>query len=83
MSKVEFAEYEAMSMEEQIIFTNKRIESAREAKRKAIENIKRFEELNENLNAQIETLLELKWNCKYQMKIDEITKEISENVFGE
>ena len=83
MSKVEFAEYEAMSMEEQIIFTDKRIESAREAKRKAIENIKRFEELNENLNAQIETLLELKWNCKYQMKIDEITKEISENVFGE
>ena len=83
MSKVEFAEYEAMSMEEQIIFTNKRIESAREAKRKAIENIKRFEELNENLNTQIETLLELKWNCKYQMKIDEITKEISENVFGE
>lgn len=83
MSKVEFAEYEAMSMEEQIIFTDKRIESAREAKRKAIENIKRFEALNENLNAQIETLLELKWNCKYQMKIDEITKEISENVFGE
>ena len=83
MSKVEFAEYEAMSMEEQIIFTDKRIESAREAKRKAIENIKRFEELNENLNAQIETLLELKWNCKYQMKINEITKEISENVFGE
>ena len=83
MSKVEFAEYEAMSMEEQIIFTDKRIESAREAKRKAIENIKRFEALNENLNAQIETLLELKWNCKYQLKIDEITKEISENVFGE
>jgi len=83
MSKVEFAEYEAMSMEEQIIFTDKRIKSAREAKRKAIENIKRFEALNENLNAQIETLLELKWNCKYQMKIDEITKEISENVFGE
>ena len=83
MNKVEFAEYEAMSMEEQIIFTDKRIESAREAKRKAIENIKRFEALNENLNAQIETLLELKWNCKYQMKIDEITKEISENVFGE
>tara|TARA_Y100000385_G_C12610348_1_gene432672 strand:- start:295 stop:546 length:252 start_codon:yes stop_codon:yes gene_type:complete len=83
MSKVEFAEYEAMSMEEQIIFMDKRIESARKAKRKAIENIKRFEELNENLNAQIETLLELKWNCKYQMKIDEITKEISENVFGE
>ena len=83
MSKVEFAEYEAMSMEEQIIFTDKRIKSAREAKRKAIENIKRFEALNENLNAQIETLLELKWNCKYQLKIDEITKEISENVFGE
>lgn len=83
MSKVKFAEYEAMSMEEQIIFTDKRIKSAREAKRKAIENIKRFEALNENLNAQIETLLELKWNCKYQMKIDEITKEISENVFGE
>ena len=83
MSKVEFAEYEAMSMEEQIIFTDKRIKNAREAKRKAIENIKRFEALNENLNAQIETLLELKWNCKYQMKIDEITKEISENVFGE
>jgi hypothetical protein len=83
MSKVEFAEYEAMSMEEQIIFMDKRIESARKAKRKAIENIKRFEELNENLNTQIETLLELKWNCKYQMKIDEVTKEISENVFGE
>ena len=83
MSKVEFKEYRAMSPGEQEKHLNTRIDNARKSKIKAIENIKRFEALNENLNAQIETLLELKWNCKYQMKIDEITKEISENVFGE
>ena len=60
MSKVEFEEYRAMGPEEQDKHLNTRIDNARKSKIKAIENIKRFEALNENLNKQIELLLELK-----------------------
>ena len=60
MSKVEFKEYRAMSPGEQEKHLDTRIDNARKSKIKAIENIKRFEALNENLNKQIELLLELK-----------------------
>ena len=60
MRKVEFKEYSAMSPGEQDKHLNTRIDNARKSKIKAIQNIKRFEALNENLNKQIELLLELK-----------------------
>ena len=60
MSKVEFKEYRAMSPGEQEKHLDTRIDNASKSKIKAIENIKRFEALNENLNKQIELLLELK-----------------------
>ena len=60
MSKVELEEYRAMSPGEQEKHLDTRIDNARKSKIKAIENIKRFEALNENLNKQIELLLELK-----------------------
>ena len=60
MSEVKFEEYRAMGPGEQDKHLNTRIDNARKSKIKAIENIKRFEALNENLNKQIELLLELK-----------------------
>jgi len=60
MIKVEYKEYSAMSPGEQDKHLDARIDNARKSKIKAIQNIKRFEALNENLNKQIELLLELK-----------------------
>jgi hypothetical protein len=60
MIKVEYKEYSEMSPGEKDKHLNARIDNARKSKIKAIQNIKRFEALNENLNKQIELLLELK-----------------------
>lgn len=71
MNKVKFEEFKNMSYEDQIQHLEEKIQQVREAKSKAIENIRKLEEHGEECNKQIERLLELKWNCKSQMMVNE------------
>lgn len=71
MNKFNIEEVKAMSPEEQVVELDKQIQSVKDTREQNTANIKHLEEVNENLNQQLETLIELKWNCKFQQRLHE------------
>lgn len=71
MSKFNIEEVKAMSPEEQVVELDKQIQSVKDTREQNTANIRHLEEVNENLNQQLETLIELKWNCKFQQRLHE------------
>jgi phage shock protein A len=71
MSKFNIEEVKAMSPEEQVVELDKQIQNVKDTRDQNTANIRHLEEVNENLNQQLETLIELKWNCKFQQRLHE------------
>ena len=71
MNKFNIEEVKEMSVEEQVVELDKQIQSVKDTREQNTANIKHLEEVNENLNQQLETLIELKWNCKFQQRLHE------------
>ena len=77
MSKFNIEEVKAMSLEEQIVELEKQIQRVKEARERNAANIRQLERMTENCNEQLETLIELKWSCKYQLKMNEVMDEVN------
>ena len=71
MNKFNIEEVKAMSPEEQVVELDKQIQNVKDTREQNTANIRHLEEVNENLNQQLETLIELKWNCKFQQRLHE------------
>ena len=71
MNKFNIEEVKAMSPEEQVVELDKQIQSVKDTREQNTANIRHMEEVNENLNQQLETLIELKWNYKFQQRMNE------------
>ena len=71
MNKFNIEEVKAMSSEEQVVELEKQIQRVKDTREQNAANIRHLEEVNENLNQQLETLIELKWNCKFQQRMNE------------
>ena len=71
MNKFNIEEVKAMSPEEQVVELDKQIQNVKDTRDQNTANIRHLEEVNENLNQQLETLIELKWNCKFQQRLHE------------
>ena len=71
MSKFNIEEVKAMSFAEQVVELDKQIQRVKEARKQNAANIRQLEEMTENCNEQLETLIELKWNCKCQQRMNE------------
>ena len=76
MNKFNIEEVKAMSPEEQVVELGKQIQRVKDTREQNTANIKHLEEVNENLNQQLETLLELKWNCKFQQRMNEVMDDV-------
>lgn len=77
MNKFNIEEVRAMSLEEQIVELEKQIQRVKEARERNATNIRQLEEMTENCNEQLETLIELKWSCKFQQRMNEVMDEVS------
>ena len=71
MNKFNIEEVKAMSFKEQVVELEKQIQRVKDSRQQNAINIRHLEEVNENLNQQLETLIELKWNCKFQLRMEE------------
>ena len=71
MNKFNIEEVKAMSPEGQVVELDKQIQNVKDTREQNTANIRHLEEVNENLNQQLETLIELKWNCKFQQRLHE------------
>ena len=71
MSKFNIEEVKAMGFKEQIVELEKQIQRVKDSRQQNAINIRHLEEVNENLNQQLETLIELKWDCKFQLRLEE------------
>ena len=71
MNKFNIEEVKEMSVEEQVVELDKQIQSVKDTREQNTANIRHMEEVNENLNQQLETLIELKWNYKFQQRMNE------------
>lgn len=78
MSKFNIEEVKEMSLEEQIVELEKQIQRVKDTREQNAANIRRLEEVNENCNQQLETLLELKWSCKFHQRLDEWMGDMNE-----
>ena len=78
MNKFNIEEVKAMSPEEQVVELDKQIQNVKEAREQNAANIRHLEEVNENLNQQLETLIELKWNCKFQQRMNEVMGDVDD-----
>jgi len=78
MSKFNIEEVKAMSLEEQIVELEKQIQRVKDAREQNATNIKHLEEMTENCNQQLETLIELKWSCKFQQRMNEMMDKVDE-----
>lgn len=67
-----------MSLEEQIVELEKQIQRVKDAREQNATNIRHLEEVNENCNQQLETLIELKWSCKFQQRMNEMMDKVDE-----
>ena len=77
MNKFNIEEVKAMSLEEQIAELEKQIQRVKDIREKHAANIRQLEEMTENCNEQLETLIELKWSCKFQQRMNEMMGELS------
>ena len=78
MSKFNIEEVKAMSFEDQIVELEKQIQRVKEARERNAANIRQMEGMTENCNEQLETLIELKWSCKFQLRMKEVMDEMGE-----
>jgi len=78
MNKFNIEEVKAMGLEEQIVELEKQIQRVKDTRERNAANIRRLEEVNENCNQQLEILLELKWNRKFQQRLDEWMGDMNE-----
>ena len=67
-----------MSPKEQVVELDKQIQRVKDTREQNAANIRHLEEVNENCNQQLETLIELKWNCKFQQRMNEVMDEMGE-----
>lgn len=77
MNKFNIEEVKAMSLEEQIVELDKQIQRVKEARERNAASIRQLEGMTENCNEQLETLIELKWSCKFQQRMNEVMGELS------
>ena len=77
MNKFNIEEVKAMSLEEQIAELEKQIQRVKDIREKHAANIRQLEEMSENCNQQLETLIELKWSCKFQQRMNEVMDGLS------
>lgn len=80
MNKFNIEEVKAMSLEEQIVELEKQIQRVKDIREKHAANIRQLEEMSENCNQQLETLIELKWSCKFQQRMNEVMGKVDEVV---
>jgi len=78
MSKFNIEEVKAMSFEEQIVELEKQIQRVKEARERNAASIRQLEGMTENCNQQLETLIELKWSCKFQQRMNEVMGEMDD-----
>jgi len=78
MSKFNIEEVKAMSLEEQIAELEKQIQRVKGIREKHAANIRQLEGMTENCNEQLETLIELKWSCKFQQRMNEMMDKVDE-----
>jgi len=83
MNKFNIEEVKAMSFKEQVVELEKQIQRVKDSRQQNAINIRHLEEVNENLNQQLETLIELKWNCKFQLRLEEFMGEDAVNPANE
>ena len=67
-----------MSPKEQVVELDKQIQRVKDTREQNAANIRHLEEANENYNQQLETLIELKWNCKFQQRLEEWMGDVDE-----
>ena len=77
MNKFNIEEVKEMSLEEQIVELEKQIQRVKEARERNAASIRQLEGMTENCNEQLETLIELKWSCKFQQRMNEVMGELS------
>ena len=78
MNKFNIEEVKAMSLEEQIAELDKQIQRVKEARERNAASIRQLEGMTENCNEQLETLIELKWSCKFQQRMNEMMDKMDE-----
>jgi len=78
MSKFNIKEVKTMGLAEQIVELDKQIQRVKDTREQNAANIRHLEEVNENCNQQLETLIELKWNCKFQQRLEEWMGDVDE-----
>jgi uncharacterized protein YukE len=61
MNKFNIEEVKAMSLEDQIVELENQIQRVKDTREQHAANIRQLEEMTENCNEQLETLIELKW----------------------
>jgi len=83
MNEVKFEEFTNMSYEGQLKHVEEKIQRVRETKQSNAKSIRQLEEMIENCNQQIETLLEMKFNVLHQQRMEETLGNIKKNVFGD
>ena len=78
MNKFNIEEVKAMSLEDQIVELDKQIQRVKEARERNAASIRQLEGMTENCNEQLETLIELKWSCKFQQRMNEMMDKMDE-----
>ena len=78
MNKFNIEEVKAMSLEDQIVELEKQIQRVKGIREKHAANIRQLEGMTENCNQQLETLIELKWSCKFQLRMNEMMDKVDE-----
>lgn len=78
MSKFNIEEVRKMSLVEQIVELEKQIQRVKEARERNAASIRQLEGMTENCNEQLETLIELKWSCKFQQRMNEMMDKVGE-----
>ena len=76
MSKFNIKEVKTMSPKEQVVELDKQIQRVKDTREQNAANIRHLEEVNENCSQQLETLIELKWNCKFQQRMKEVMDDM-------
>ena len=80
MNKFNIEEVKVMSPKEQVVELEKQIQRVKNTREQNAANIRQLEEMNENCNQQLETLIELKWNCKFQQRMGEVMDDVDDVV---
>lgn len=53
-------------------------QSVKDIREKHAANIRQLEGMTENCNQQLETLVELKWSCRFQQRVNEVMDEVTD-----